>query len=915
MSHAPRLASLLLLTTILCPAAALAQPGGASPPVQTPPTGPAAGDETAVDAPGTDVQIGEEATTAPEAEPEVSLPGADAPSGDIIVRGRRNVVRATPEVLTILSSEDIARTGEGDIAGALGRAPGLSVVGNGFVYVRGLGDRYSSALLNGLALPSPEPLRRVVPLDIFPTSVVASALVQKSYSVNFPGEFGGGVINLTTSSIPRDPFFSIGGSISGNSETTSKLGYTYYGSSTDVLGFDSGERDIDGLFGAAFRSGNPISVGTNFSRAQIAAITADLSNARTTVLQRNDNIPDNGGFDVSGGTSFNLGGVELGVIASGGYSNSWRTRDALQQTQADNRVGTEFRAVRTDNRIVVNGLFGVSAKIGEHDLRWTNLLIRDTLKVGRLASGFDIQLEEPDPNGPAQQINQRTAWFERQLFNTQLIGEFDFGDLDIDLRAGFANSQRNAPYERGFTYFYEPSVGDYVNGLTANAQNASVSFSELDEDVWNVGGDISYTVPGSRNITLSAGGAVLDTHRGSTRRDFVFRPANALPSLVTQQRPDFLLSDFNIQTFGIQLLETSALAGIARYEGDLTVAAGYGQVTAEILDGLRFQGGVRYEDAEQSVTLVDLFNQGGLTQVPALENSYWLPAATLTWTVRPDMQLRLHGSRTLARPQFRELAPQLYFDTESDRQFFGNPFIQDSTLVNAEARFEWYFSPQQRFSLAAFGKRINRPIEAIATFAGGGALLTTFANAPRANLYGVEVEGQKFVPLTDLGLDSHRLVLIGNYTFSDSEIQVDEGDTTILNDLRGARPAREVFFDGDPLTGQSRHIANFQVGVENTQRLQQLTVLVNYASDRVTSRGPAAGGLRQNDIFESPGVTLDVVARQGFRFVGAEGEIKLEARNLTNSDYEEYQEVGDTRLFINRYKLGRSLSLGASLKF
>ena len=158
-------------------------------------------------------------------------------------------------------------------------------------------------------------------------------------------------------------------------------------------------------------------------------------------------------------------------------------------------------------------------------------------------------------------------------------------------------------------------------------------------------------------------------------------------------------------------------------------------------------------------------------------------------------------------------------------------------------------------------------------------------------------------------------MLIGNYTFSKSEIEVQEGDTTILNDLRGARPAREVFFDGDPLTGQSRHIANFQVGIENTQRLQQLTVLVNYASDRVTSRGPAAGGLRQNDIFESPGVTLDVVARQGFRFVGAEGEVKLEARNLTNTDFEEYQDVGESRIFINRYKLGRSLSLGASLKF
>ncbi|OYW87187.1 MAG: TonB-dependent receptor, partial [Sphingobium sp. 32-64-5] len=129
---------------------------------------------------------------------EISIPGA------IIVTGRRidNFQQSAPAVVSVLSTADIQRTGEGDIAGALSRVTGLSVMGNGFVYVRGLGDRYSSALLNGSPLPSPEPLKRVVPLDMFPTGVIASSLVQKSYSVNFPGEFGGGVINLTTKATP-----------------------------------------------------------------------------------------------------------------------------------------------------------------------------------------------------------------------------------------------------------------------------------------------------------------------------------------------------------------------------------------------------------------------------------------------------------------------------------------------------------------------------------------------------------------------------------------------------------------------------------------------------------------------------------------------------------------------------------------
>ena len=138
--------------------------------------------------------------------------------------GRRNqdITRSATQVVSVLSTEAIARTGEGDIAGALGRVTGLSVQGNGFVFVRGLGDRYSLALLNGLPLPSPEPLSRVVPLDIFPTDVIASSLVQKTFSANYPGEFGGGVINLTTVSIPDESFIKISAGVSATLTSAGK---------------------------------------------------------------------------------------------------------------------------------------------------------------------------------------------------------------------------------------------------------------------------------------------------------------------------------------------------------------------------------------------------------------------------------------------------------------------------------------------------------------------------------------------------------------------------------------------------------------------------------------------------------------------------------------------------------------------
>jgi hypothetical protein len=327
--------SLLLLSSALTAPAALAQSdaGTAAPSSQatTPPS-------------ATDTQAGTPAPDAAQDEQEniqVSAPGINsAQEQEIVVVGRNvpNILRATPEVISVLSNEDIARTGEGDIAGALQRVTGLSVVGNGFVFVRGLGDRYSLALLNGSPLPSPEPLRRVVPLDIFPTGVIASALVQKTYSVAYPGEFGGGVINLTTITSPRDPFLTLGASVGYDSETTGQLGYTYYGSDLDILGFDDGTRDFPGPLRSAVQGGT-----FNFATtpAQRRDLAASLANAETTLLQRNGNLPANFSAEVSGGTSFDVAGGRIGLVAAAGFNNSWRSRDTIQQTSLDpNLAGT-----------------------------------------------------------------------------------------------------------------------------------------------------------------------------------------------------------------------------------------------------------------------------------------------------------------------------------------------------------------------------------------------------------------------------------------------------------------------------------------------------------------------------------------------------------------------------------------------
>ncbi|MDQ3471830.1 MAG: TonB-dependent receptor, partial [Pseudomonadota bacterium] len=767
-------------------------------------------------------------------------------------------------------------------------------------------------------------LRRVVPLDLFPTSVIASVVVQKSYSANYPGEFGGGVINLTTRSAPAEGFLDIGVGFGGDSITTDNLGYTYYGGDFDYFGFDDGTRDVPNELASAIASGNRVIQGANFSLAEIQGITAGLSNASTTLIQRNKLIPYNSSFDVAAGETFPLGALDIGMIAVAGLSNSWLTRGGVQQ--AGTRSGaigspdevlvasSDFDFLSTQNRAVVNAMANLTVSLDRHKVRFTNLFIRDTLKEARIGSGNSFDTISPSEVRPDATLNTGlTSWYERQLFDSQVVGELRFGDLSLDLRGSYAKTKRDAPYERNYSYVFDDTIGDYVNDLRSAGQSANISFSTLDDELWYGGVDVSYRLRGALPITLSAGYAYTDNTRTAIRRDFEYFPNQALNVAVAQERIDFLLSDANVYLYDILLRETTGGLGSAAYDAGLTVNAGYVMGEIRPMQGVTVNLGVRYEDGDQFVTPGVLF---GETPAAAtrIKNDYFLPAATVTWNFADDMQVRFAASRTIARPQFRELAPQPYRDTESQRTFFGNQFLVDSEITNLDARYEWYLGRDQIFSIAGFYKDIEKPIEATAVNL-GSSLITSFANAPRAVLYGAEFEARKYLSLDRMGgfFGGRRLALIGNYTYSDSELKFREGDTTVSFTSQPNPIDAAFVFDTSRklrLTGQSKHLLNAQVSLEDTNRLSQQSILLTYASERATTRGPNL----TPDFIERPGVQLDIVLRQGVPIMGKQIELKAEARNLLGTDYRETQRLNGSRLDINSYDLGTSFSFSATAK-
>ncbi len=928
MTTGKQLAGLLLLTTALTfPGTAYAQDPAAT------------ADEDLLDnVEGIDDQAQEDEFD----EPEISISGANT----IIVTGRinRDPTRNASQVISVLSTEQIARTGEGDIAGALGRVTGLSVVGNGLVYVRGLGDRYSLAMLNGLPLPSPEPLSRVVPLDIFPTNVVASSLVQKTYSANYPGEFGGGVINLTTRAIPDETFVTISGSVSGDTETTFQNGYAYYGSEMDWTGFDSGVRDIpapvQSFLDASLNDGVLIE---SLDQNAVEGFARHLTPPRFATLQIIGDLRPNFSTGLTAGTAFDVGSDgRLGLVLTGNISNSFRNRVIAREDAGPNSpdIARSENEFKTDNNILVNAMFGVGLELGDHTFRWTNLFIRDTVKQASLNTIADTEFPDFDF------LQQNTAWFERQLIDSQLVAEMEFDRLSVDMRGGFARTDREAPFNLTYTYGKQdtppasaPWRGEYMVDLSRQIGSGfqetgvDVVFSDLNEELWFGGIDISYEV--TDTLTGTIGYAYSDTDRYSERRAFSFDvdvdpafyvtdpevegngfPANGLTSLqqileiAGLRSAPLLLNAATYNLFDVGLIDQNALD--PAFGAELTIHGAYGQFQWVPLDTLTIQGGVRYEDATQSTTPIGALNTG--TPV-SKSDDYWLPGATITWEAADGLQFRASGSRTIARPQFRELVRQRYFDPETNRQYSGNPFLTDSELTNFEARAEYYLDSQSRVSIAGFYKDIKDPIEVYVGLVTGDRFIS-YANAPGATLWGGELDAQYNVDLYNVGgwFETKQIVLLANYTYTQSELTVGSNDTVTV--VQGSNvivaPASTYFADGSPLVGQSDHLVNFQMSLEDLDKLQQFTVLVSWASDRVTLRG--SNGL--SDVVEEPGAQLDLVYRQGLDLFGVEAELKLEARNILGTDHKETQ-TNNAGLILqnNSYDVGQSFSAGLSVTF
>ncbi len=785
--------------------------------------------------------------------------------------------RDSSAVSDVLGAQEMSRSGASDAASALQRVTGINIIGGRFVFVRGMGDRYSATLLNGQMIPSPDPERRVIPLDLFPVQVLESVVIQKTFSPDMPAEFGGGMVQLRTRSYPDKFTLNINLQLGLNTQMTFARAPTHDGGSLDWLGMDDGSRALPSEIekNSPLRAGSTLEPG--FSRDELSQFGTLLNNNynvdKTTV-------PVNRKASVTGGDRFTIGKAKLGYFASGVYSDEYeflRTKFisfSLPTTPGrplsvldDLNITTLLRTVSSGGMLSLGAEYYPGQKITV-----SSLLLRVTDISTDVVNGFNLNL--------GTQVRQlRLRFIERQMWAQQIVGEQTIAalnDAKLDWRFSTATAKQNSPDQREYLYLQR---GGENTPFSLGDQNNRI-FSTLKDDMNTL--NVDYTQPlWKPEAKLKLGTMLVYRDRGADTFRFVLRP-NSLDSSTLQQAPEQIFRPENFTSGRLNFLDVTR--GTDAYSAKQRIQSGYMQTEIPITDGLEVMAGARVERSLQDVTTFDPFDPTNEVKAK-LDNTDFLPAATSTLKITDEMALRAGFGRTVSRPDFRELSLAVFVDVTNGFTYIGNPDLQRATINNYDLRYEWFLSPEEVISFGAFYKTFAQPIELV--ILGGAEPTFTWRNAEAATNVGLEMEGRKEL---DFISDSLENVFLG------SNIAIIQSNVNIGDQSGQTATSKER-----PLQGQAPFVVNAQIGYDNTLDYDfgtSATLLYNVTGPYISQVG--AQGLP--DMYQQPLHQLDFVLRQKLPL---DLTVSFRAQNLLNPESRQTQNGQVARSF----RRGRALSL------
>ncbi len=813
--------------------------------------------------------------------------------------------RKSGELTNKVGAEEMKKSADSDAAQVSQRLPGVNLREGKYVFVRGLGDRYSQTLLNKSVIPSPEPDKRVVPLDLFPVNIIDSISIAKTYAPDLPGEFSGGSVQIETIDVPREDFFKIGVGLKYRDGTTLQDFATYEGGNLDALAFDDGKRQLpDEVPQEDVKSG---SGGTGLTAEEVQEIGRSFRN----IWESHEiTAPPDQRLSLSFGKVFGKpGDGAFGITGAINWANKYQ--NVLEEKRQVFRSSGEVPLVPQSQFALNTSTFEAELS-GVLNLVWE---INEGQKVGvrnlyTRSAEDEVRLQSGDDRQRGNEIEvTRLRWIERSLLSTQPFGEHLLaGDLFLEWRATYSLSQRDEPDNRQTVYVFNEAANDFQFERLTNS--GSRLFFLLDENIYDGAIDLSIPFnplgipdrganPSDKAPVqrIKLGPAYLFRDRDFNSRRFVFTsgggPVDEDGSQIDQTLPpEELLQRKNINPNGFFLDENTR--DTDNYSAEQTILAAYALADFRLHDLVRVQAGARVEDSLQDVISFQPFTVSPQETKTELHTTDVLPSVNLIWELSrekeylKDMQIRIGGSQTVSRPEFRELAEFEYTDLAGGNAVVGNPDLQRAKVWNFDMRWEWYPAPGDIISLGGFYKKFDEPIEQVYRVS-SSTFRISWDNAESADLYGVEFEAKKSFDFLDfLSEDLRDLGVILNVAWIESEVTIGKASGDVqTNDKR-------------PLQGQAEYVLNTGLVFESKRWDLTAALFANTTGPRISTVG--AFGLPDEE--EQPRWGLDFSIEKRF----GKAALKLTWENILNAKYEYKQGDFTTREYRTGFAVGLSYS-------
>ena len=813
------------------------------------------------------------------------------------------VAKNSPVIVSNVSAQEISRTQDTNAGEVIRRVPGVSLIDDKFVMVRGLSQRYNNVWVNGGAVPSSEADSRAFSFDIIPSSQIDNLTIVKSPTAEYPADYSGGFIIVNTKEIPAENSFNI--AVGGNWNTSSAFQNFSYskGSGTDFLGFDNGLRNLNGGIHAAL---NP----------QLDANGKPVGDYATSLLGNglnNDWLVKNRKplGDLKLAASLNrrwmLGGRTLGMLAALNYTNEYRTYENMENNlygiyDAANDKPNYLRHSVDDqynNNVRLGAMlnFTFLSKDGNHKYQLKNIF--NQLATSRYTWRDGVS---------AQSNLERSAEYyyrSRTTYNGQLTGKHTFTSDALDWSIGYAYANRHLPDRR--RYLIDDALETGVYALSTG-NDISREWTQLDEHILSLGvNDKHHFKFGNFEPDLKVGAYGEYRSREYQTRNFIYNwnvSANNMPSGFRHSDiPTLLSSEANMGYDKLYLLEEKQMRN--NYRGHNTLGAGYLAMSLPF-GKLGIHAGVRFEHND-----MELISNSRDYEKSESSRHYKtddvFPSLNTTYKISDQHQVRLSYGRSINRPEFREVSSSVYYDFDLASNVQGNTELKNCYVDNLDLRYEWYPSRGELISLAVFYKHFESPIEWTYTVAGGTDLIYSYKNAKSANNYGVELDIRKnlgFIGLKDFSWSFNGALI-------KSKVQFEKGSKE----------------ENRPMQGQSPYLINTGIFYKNEPLKMDIALLYNRIGKRIIGVGRSEGSTgddsnsRVPHSYEMPRNTIDFSLAKKF---GNHLELKLNVRDLLAEKiyYKQFADVTysdgskkEVEEIARCYKPGRNIGLQAIYKF